>query len=223
MRGHEGSAEREIRPRTPPDLDRALGDAEAGMIRGRKCLPITDYSLEPAPIEYNPKIPISMFDVIITDECHRSIYNLWKQVLDYFDAFLIGLTATTDRQFDWAWASGRGPGGGGFGGRRAIVDHLDAPGCPVLLVPSSFSPESGPTKPRGGCISGGPRHGLADLGATHRPQPPLQAESHTLKTLYPWSGRRQVPRCKNFRGPRAVRTAPVARGGRIPESRDRKT
>ena len=34
------------------------------------------------------------FDVIVTDECHRSIYNLWRQVLEYFDAHLIGLTAT---------------------------------------------------------------------------------------------------------------------------------
>lgn len=56
-----------------------------------------DYALEPAPVEYNPKIPISTFDVIIVDECHRSIYNLWKQVLDYFDAFLIGLTATPSK------------------------------------------------------------------------------------------------------------------------------
>jgi len=56
-----------------------------------------NYSLEPAPVEYNPKIPISMFDVIIIDECHRSIYNLWKQVLDYFDSFLIGLTATPSK------------------------------------------------------------------------------------------------------------------------------
>lgn len=53
-----------------------------------------NFSLEPSPVEYNPAIPISMFDVIIVDECHRSIYNLWKQVLDYFDGFLIGLTAT---------------------------------------------------------------------------------------------------------------------------------
>ena len=57
----------------------------------------SDYSLEPAPVEYTPLIPISMFDVIIVDECHRSIYNLWKQVLDYFDAFLIGLTATPSK------------------------------------------------------------------------------------------------------------------------------
>ena len=53
---------------------------------------------EPAPIEYNPDVPIETFDIIITDECHRSIYNLWRQVLDYFDAFIIGLTATPSKQ-----------------------------------------------------------------------------------------------------------------------------
>jgi type I restriction enzyme R subunit len=45
-------------------------------------------------VAYNPAVPIEKFDFIITDECHRSIYNLWRQVLEYFDAFLIGLTAT---------------------------------------------------------------------------------------------------------------------------------
>ena len=50
------------------------------------------------PVEYNPDVPIETFDVIITDECHRSIYNQWRQVLEYFDAFLIGLTATPSRQ-----------------------------------------------------------------------------------------------------------------------------
>jgi type I restriction enzyme, R subunit len=48
-------------------------------------------------VEYNEKIPIEEFDVIIVDECHRSIYNQWKQVLDYFDSFLIGLTATPSK------------------------------------------------------------------------------------------------------------------------------
>jgi len=52
----------------------------------------------PMPVEYNPAIPIETFDTIITDECHRSIYGLWRQVLDYFDAFLIGLTATPNKQ-----------------------------------------------------------------------------------------------------------------------------
>lgn len=53
---------------------------------------------QPAPVEYNPAIPIETFDFIVTDECHRSIYNLWAQVLEYFDAFLIGLTATPSKQ-----------------------------------------------------------------------------------------------------------------------------
>ena len=53
---------------------------------------------KPEPIEYNPAIPIETFDVIVTDECHRSIYNLWAQVLEYFDASLIGLTATPNKQ-----------------------------------------------------------------------------------------------------------------------------
>ncbi|NQT56513.1 MAG: DEAD/DEAH box helicase family protein [Desulfobacteraceae bacterium] len=53
---------------------------------------------EVPPIEYNPAIPIETFDFIITDECHRSIYNLWRQVLDYFDGYIIGLTATPSKQ-----------------------------------------------------------------------------------------------------------------------------
>ena len=53
---------------------------------------------EPVPARYNRSLPIETFDVIFTDECHRSIYNLWRQVLEYFDAFLIGLTATPSKQ-----------------------------------------------------------------------------------------------------------------------------
>lgn len=53
---------------------------------------------EPLPVVYNPAIPIETFDFIVVDECHRSIYNLWRQVLEYFDAFLIGLTATPTKQ-----------------------------------------------------------------------------------------------------------------------------
>ena len=49
-------------------------------------------------VHYNPAVPIETFDFIVIDECHRSIYNLWKQVLDYFDASLIGLTATPDKR-----------------------------------------------------------------------------------------------------------------------------
>lgn len=53
---------------------------------------------DPVPVAYNPSVPIETFDFIVIDECHRSIYNVWRQVLDYFDAFLIGLTATPTAQ-----------------------------------------------------------------------------------------------------------------------------
>jgi type I restriction enzyme R subunit len=57
-----------------------------------------DLEINPEIIEYNPNIPIESYDFIITDEAHRSIYNLWRQVLEYFDAYLIGLTATPSKQ-----------------------------------------------------------------------------------------------------------------------------
>jgi len=50
------------------------------------------------PVEYSDKMPIDFFDFIVIDECHRSIYNLWSQVLEYYDAFEIGLTATPDKR-----------------------------------------------------------------------------------------------------------------------------
>ena len=49
-------------------------------------------------VVYNEKYPPEFFDCIIVDECHRSIYNVWSQVLEYFDAFIIGLTATPDKR-----------------------------------------------------------------------------------------------------------------------------
>ena len=61
----------------------------------------SSFDLAPsAPVEavYRPHLPIEEFDVVIVDECHRSIYGLWRQLLDYFDAFTIGLTATPGKQ-----------------------------------------------------------------------------------------------------------------------------
>ena len=52
----------------------------------------------PVPVDYTPAFPIETFDFVITDECHRSIYNLWRQVLENFDVTLIGLTATPSKQ-----------------------------------------------------------------------------------------------------------------------------
>jgi type I restriction enzyme, R subunit len=70
-------------------------DPELDEVSGER---ITSIFKDPLPVTYNPKVPIETFDFIVTDECHRSIYNLWRQVLEYFDSYLIGLTATPNKQ-----------------------------------------------------------------------------------------------------------------------------
>ena len=59
---------------------------------------VTAENKAPKEVVYNEKYPPEFFDCIIVDECHRSIYNVWSQVLEYFDAFIIGLTATPDKR-----------------------------------------------------------------------------------------------------------------------------
>jgi len=59
---------------------------------------------KPEPIGYNPNFPIETFDIIVTDEAHRSIYNLWRQVLEYFDAYdkgVLNLSPTFQRKSVW--------------------------------------------------------------------------------------------------------------------------
>ncbi len=72
------------------ELDEAAEEANpaASMVRPK----------QPVPVAYNAKIPPEFFDFIVIDECHRSIYNLWRQVIEYFDSYLIGLTATPDNR-----------------------------------------------------------------------------------------------------------------------------
>lgn len=53
---------------------------------------------EPLPVVYSTAYPPEFFDVVVVDEVHRSIYTLWRQVVEYFDAFLVGLTATPSKQ-----------------------------------------------------------------------------------------------------------------------------
>ena len=59
---------------------------------------VTADSKAPKEVVYNEKYSPEFFDCIIVDECHRSIYNVWNQVLEYFDSFIIGLTATPDKR-----------------------------------------------------------------------------------------------------------------------------
>jgi len=72
------------------ELDESAEEINPGEIKWEK--------RQPVPVGYNPKLPIEFFDFVVIDECHRSIYNLWKQVIEYFDGFLVGLTATPDNR-----------------------------------------------------------------------------------------------------------------------------
>ena len=52
----------------------------------------------PVEVQYSSDLPPEAFDLVIVDECHRSIYGLWRGVVEYFDAHIIGLTATPTKQ-----------------------------------------------------------------------------------------------------------------------------
>ncbi len=53
---------------------------------------------QPVTVAYNPELPPETFDLVIVDEAHRSIYGVWRGVLEYFDAHVVGLTATPGKQ-----------------------------------------------------------------------------------------------------------------------------
>ena len=105
--GQPGSASRTIQRlysilKGEPEFDPAAEEEELTRPRALQ--------REPLPIVYNPaRVPIEIFDFVVTDECHRSIYHLWRQVLEYFDASLVGLTATPSSRPSvsstrtWSW------------------------------------------------------------------------------------------------------------------------
>jgi len=90
---------------------------------------------EPVPVEYNPDFPIESFDFIVTDECHRSIYNLWRQVLEYFDASLIGLTATPSKQTFGFFRQNLVME---YGHEKAVADGVNV-GCDVYRIRTQIS------------------------------------------------------------------------------------
>ena len=60
---------------------------------------LDDFTPEaPVTVSYNPSMPPETFDLVIVDEAHRSIYGVWRHVLEYFDAHIVGLTATPGKQ-----------------------------------------------------------------------------------------------------------------------------
>lgn len=57
------------------------------------------YVPDEAPtVSYSADLPPETFDLVIVDEAHRSIYGVWRGVLEYFDAHVVGLTATPGKQ-----------------------------------------------------------------------------------------------------------------------------
>ena len=94
---------------------------------------------KPKELIYNPKVPIDFFDFIIVDECHRSIYGEWRQILEYFDAFIIGLTATPSKYTL------------GFFGQnivseypleRSVIDKVNV-NCEIFRIKTKISEEGG--------------------------------------------------------------------------------
>lgn len=90
---------------------------------------------QPLPVEYNHAIPIETFDFIVTDECHRSIYNLWRQVLEYFDAYLIGLTATPPKQTFGFFQQNLVME---YGHEKALADGVNV-GCDIYRIQSQIT------------------------------------------------------------------------------------
>jgi type I restriction enzyme, R subunit len=81
-----------------PELDPELDEKSAFEAADAAPASTAPVNTAPVEVEYNAALPPDAFDVIIIDECHRSIFGQWRQVLEYFDAHLIGLTATPNRQ-----------------------------------------------------------------------------------------------------------------------------
>jgi len=73
-------------------------------LRGQQVADVDDPNVDDftpdAPVEvvYNAQMPPEAFDLVIVDEAHRSIYGVWRGVLEYFDAHIVGLTATPVKQ-----------------------------------------------------------------------------------------------------------------------------
>ncbi|MDR2266605.1 MAG: DEAD/DEAH box helicase family protein [Christensenellaceae bacterium] len=97
-------------------------------------------NLPEVTVGYNSKYPIDFFDVIIIDECHRSIYNIWKQVLDYFDAFLIGLTATPDDRTKAFFNSNLVSE---YTHVQAVKDHVNVPRIGTFIIKTRITSRGG--------------------------------------------------------------------------------
>jgi len=97
------------------------------------------FGARPKEVVYKPGFPIEAFDFIIIDECHRSIYNIWRQVLEYFDAYLIGLTATPSKLTYAFFNQNRVME---YDRRRAVADGVNVDGW-VYRIRTKITEEGG--------------------------------------------------------------------------------
>ena len=85
-------------------------------------------------------LPRDYFDLIIIDECHRSIYSSWRAVLDYFDsAVKIGLTATPAPQTLAYFDNNRVVN---YTLERSIADHVNV-GCRTYCIKTKQTENGG--------------------------------------------------------------------------------
>lgn len=86
LRKQAGNAFKEFLPAEP----RVNITAETSQDRDKRIY----LSTYPAMMKCFEKFDVGFFDLIIADESHRSIYNRYRDIFDYFDACQVGLTAT---------------------------------------------------------------------------------------------------------------------------------
>nr|ABP44885.1 type III restriction enzyme, res subunit [Mycolicibacterium gilvum PYR-GCK] len=80
-------------------IQRVFRFIKAGEVSDTDDPDIDDYIPDaPVTVSYSDALPPETFDLVIVDEAHRSIYGVWRGVLEYFDAHVVGLTATPGKQ-----------------------------------------------------------------------------------------------------------------------------
>ena len=132
--------------------------------RGRGRCTTAGRRTRPKEVAYNPGFPIETFDFIVTDECHRSIYGLWRQVLEYFDAFLIGLTATPSKQTFGFFNQNLVME---YGHERAVADGVNV-GYDVYRIKTQITEKGGKVEKGFYVDKRDKQHAAAAVGATGR-------------------------------------------------------
>jgi hypothetical protein len=145
---------------------------------------LTSVSERPKEVAYNPQIPVETFDFVVVDECHRSIYNIWRQALEYCDAFLVDLTVTPFSYGDVKEVA-KGIKVRGSSTGRSVRRRLPMyRSCASLSATSSPRPEKRPAGERVGAFGVCQRHRESSEGLgisllfEYTPSVSLEREGH---------------------------------------------